>query len=326
MSELYPLLLIPEFSERPWGTRDLAPVYTKVVGKNPIGEAWLTGEECLVANGPLSGQTLGELAKSYGTELIGEAAQIPNRFPLLVKFLFPREKLSVQVHPDDAAANAIGEPCGKNECWYVYKALPGAQVGLGLKAGVTREDLRRAIDDKRAEELMNWIDIRTGELIYVDAGTIHSIGPNSILVETQQTSDTTYRLYDYGRPRELHIENGLKVTKERTRAGKVAPVQDGDIARLIAAPNFIVERISLRGPQRYPSLANDKRTARILVGLEGGGVVQSPGSQPVTFTKGEAVVIPAAISQFELRPQWTLDFMRMSLPLTEVPLPETTLD
>jgi mannose-6-phosphate isomerase len=203
--------------------------------------------------------------------------------------------------------------------------MPGAQVGLGLKPGVMREDLRRAIVENRAEELMNWIDIRTGELIYVDAGTIHAIGPGSILVETQQTSDTTYRLYDYGRPRELHIENGLKVTKERTRAGKVAPVQDGDITRVIAAPNFIVERISLREPQRYVSPASGKRTARILVGLEGGGVVQSPGSQPVTFTKGEAVVIPAAITEFELRPQWTLDFMRMSLPLTEVPVPETTL-
>jgi mannose-6-phosphate isomerase len=325
MADLYPLLLIPEFDERPWGTRDLAPIYSKVVGKNPIGESWLTGEECRVANGPLSGQKVRELATTYGADLIGEAAQIPNRFPLLIKFLFPRDKLSVQVHPDDAAAREIGEPCGKTECWYVYKAMPGAQIALGLKDGVTRDQLRRGIEEKRAEDLVNWIDIHTGEMIYVDAGTVHAIGPGSILVETQQTSDTTYRLYDYGRPRELHIENGLKVTKERTHAGKVAPVQDGDITRVIAAPNFIVEKISLREPQQYVSPSSGKRTVRILVGLEGGGVVQSPGSQPVTFTKGEAVVIPAAISEFELRPQWTLDFMRMSLPLTDVPVPGTTL-
>jgi mannose-6-phosphate isomerase class I len=102
-------------------------------------------------------------------------------------------------------------------------------------------------------------------------------------------------------------------------------MQDGDITRVIAAPNFIVEKISLREPQHFVSPSDGKRTVRILVGLEGGGVVQSPGSQPVTFTKGEAVVIPAAIAEFELRPQWTLDFMRMSLPLTDVPVPETTL-
>jgi mannose-6-phosphate isomerase len=154
MADLYPLLLIPEFDERPWGTRDLAPIYSKVVGKNPIGESWLTGEECRVANGPLSGQKLRDLAAKYGADLIGEAAQVPNRFPLLIKFLFPRDKLSVQVHPDDAAAREIGQPCGKTECWYVYKAMPGAQIALGLKDGVTRDQLRRGIEEKRAVRCM----------------------------------------------------------------------------------------------------------------------------------------------------------------------------
>src|SRR3954466_6492540 len=113
MTELYPLLLMPEFRERVWGTRDLAPVYTRVVGKEPIGEVWLTGDECRVANGPLAGQALSELCQRFKTDLVGAAAPNNDRFPLLIKFLFPKEKLSVQVHPDDAAAQKIGQPCGK---------------------------------------------------------------------------------------------------------------------------------------------------------------------------------------------------------------------
>ena len=142
MPELYPLLLIPSFDERPWGVRDLRPVYTKVV-KEPIGESWLTWGENVIANGPLSGRTLGEVATEYRRELVGNVAPYQDRFPLLVKFLFTADKLSVQVHPDDEAARRVGEPFGKTECWYVLDAKPGAQVALGLKPGVSVEDFGR---------------------------------------------------------------------------------------------------------------------------------------------------------------------------------------
>ena len=118
-------------------------------------------------------------------------------------------------------ARRAGEPCGKNECWYVVHAKPGAQVALGLKPGTTRQEFEQAIQQKRAEELLNWINVFPGEMIYVAGGTVHTLGPGSILVETQQQSDTTYRLYDYGRPRELHLQQGLAVMKEKTGAGKV---------------------------------------------------------------------------------------------------------
>ena len=146
--------------------------------------------------------------------------RMPTAFPLLLKFLFPHEKLSVQVHPDDAAARRAGLPCGKTECWYVAHARPGAQIALGLKPGVTREQFERSIIEKRAEELLNWINVYQGEMIYVTGGTVHTLGPGSIMLETQQQSDTTYRLYDYGRPRELHLKEGLAVIKEKTVAGK----------------------------------------------------------------------------------------------------------
>ena len=120
MSELYPFLIMPEFHERVWGTRDLAPIYSRVVGKEPIGEVWLTGDECKVANGPLSGWKLSQLCEKFGREFVGETAPESSRFPLLIKFLFPKEKLSVQVHPDDDGARELGLPCGKTEGFWIW--------------------------------------------------------------------------------------------------------------------------------------------------------------------------------------------------------------
>src|SRR5438105_463583 len=251
MKGLYPLLLLPEFSPRPWGTLDLSPIYTDRKFKEKIGEAWLTGDECKVANGPLAGQRLAEVVSRFGLELVGEAARDPKRFPLLLKFLFPHDKLSVQVHPDDACAQQVGQPWGKTECWYVLSAEPGAQVALGLKAGTTRAQLEQAIRENRAEELLNWINIRPGEMIYVAGGTVHAIAAGSILVETQQSSDTTYRLYDYGRPRPLHLADGMRAVKERTGSGKVITsraaqaVANGNGAELIAAPYFVVDKFKV---------------------------------------------------------------------------------
>jgi mannose-6-phosphate isomerase len=324
MTELYPLLLMPEFRERVWGTRDLAPVYTRVVGKEPIGEVWLTGDECRVANGPLAGQALSDLCQRFKTDLVGAASPSRDRFPLLIKFLFPKEKLSVQVHPDDAAAQRIGQPWGKTECWYVYKAMPGATVGLGLKDGTTRDQFKNAIETKHAEDFLNWIGVSTGEMIYVDAGTVHAIAPGSILVETQQNSDTTYRLYDYGRPRELHVEQGLAVVRERTHAGKArAEVVDGH-QMLVASPSFIVEKFESDKAMSFTADPGPG-SAQVLVALEGGGVIECAGTQPVNFNKGEAVVIPAAITMYELRPQWSIEFLRMRLPAEKLAPPQTTL-
>ncbi len=316
MSDLYPLLLKPEFHPRVWGARDLSPIYTEAPGAEPIGEAWLTADSCKVANGPLAGSTLGELCRRYGRELVGETARETDRFPLLIKFLFPREKLSVQVHPDDDGARELGQPCGKTECWYVVSAEPGAQVGVGLKPGVNKQQFEQAIREVRAEELLNWIDIRPGELIYVDAGTVHAIGPGSILVETQQNSDTTFRLYDYGRPRELHVAQGLKVMKERTQAGKVPPVkrQEGR-TRLVESECFRVEKHSLRSRDDWFLSGGDLAAGvAIVVGLDGCGVLERKGVTSVMLGRGDTVVVPAAMGEFSVRPQWDVEFLTMTIP------------
>ncbi len=313
MSDLYPLLMIPEFSPRPWGTRDLRPIYTRVVGKEPIGESWLTGDECRVANGPLSGVSLGELCQRFGRELTGEAAPHPDRFPLLTKFLFPRDKLSVQVHPDDERARELGQPCGKTECWYVARCLPGAQVALGLRSGVSRQQFEAAILANRAEDLLNWVDLNRGDLVYCDAGTLHSIGPGSILIETQQNSDTTFRLYDFGRGRELHIEQGLRAMRESTRAGTVARRAVAGHDLLVASPCFVVEHFAVNQPLTLAAAAG-RSSAQVLVAVEGSAAMESEGGQPVSFNCGEAVVIPASIQQITLRPQWAVEFLLMRVP------------
>jgi mannose-6-phosphate isomerase len=334
MSDLYPFLMRPVFDPRPWGTENLSPIYPGHKFEEKIGESWLTGDHCRIANGPLSGQSLAELSARYGLEFVGDAAADPNRFPLLLKFLFPHEKLSVQVHPDDEAARAAGQPWGKTECWYVAHAKPGAQIALGLKPGATRAQLQQAIHDQRAEEVLNWINIFRGEMIYVAGGTVHTLGPGSILVETQQQSDTTYRLYDYGRPRELHLQEGLAAVKEKVGSGKVirpAPslLQGSTRSRrapLIAAPHFVVDMFELMDPHQFSTRdPSGKASVQILVAVEGCGMVEAEGMQPVTLAKGDAVVVPACVESFQVRPQWNVEFLKAFVPGEALPEPATRM-
>ena len=312
-------MLIPSFDERPWGVRDLRTIYTKVV-KAPIGESWLTWNDNVIANGPLSGRTLGEVAKQFGRDLVGSAAPFSDRFPLLVKFLFAADKLSVQVHPDDEGARRAGQPFGKTECWYVLAANQGAQVALGLKTGVTREQFEQAIHGTRAEELLNWIDVQRGDMLYVDAGTVHTIAGGVVLLETQQASDLTYRLYDYGRPRELHIEDGLRAIKLQTCAGKV--VRNERSQFLVRSPFFQVEKITLKD---VVEVQMSSESPHVVVAIAGSGILESPGMEPVSFACGDAAVVPASVPRYRVRPQWELEMMRVTLPAETVGEPETTL-
>src|SRR5580765_5478715 len=332
MTYLYPLRMLPAFDPRPWGTTDLSPIYPDHKFEEKIGEAWLTGDHCKVANGPLAGRTLSDLSETCGRLLVGEAARDDKRFPLLLKFLFPHEKLSVQVHPDDAQAQRTGQPWGKTECWYVASAKPGAQIALGLKPGVSSSCLRPAIEENRAEALLNWINVYPGEMIYVAGGTVHTLGPGSIIVETQQQSDMTYRLYDYGRPRELHLRDGMAAVREKVKSGKVlrpAPEQISSKTRrapLVAAPYFVVEMYEAKDSLDL-SVRDDsgKSSAQILVAVEGCGAIEVSGFEPVTLAKGDAVVVPASVPNFCVRPQWSLEFLRAYVPGKSLPEPETRM-
>ena len=332
MSDLYPLLMQPLFDPRPWGTRDLSPIYPRQFDEK-IGESWLTGDHCKVQNGALAGSSLAEVASQFKRKLVGDAAADESRFPLLAKFLFPHEKLSVQVHPDDEDARAIGQPWGKTECWYVTHATPEAEIGLGLKAGTTRAQFEQAIHESRAEDLLNWIKVKAGDLIYVAGGTVHTLGPGAIIVETQQQSDTTFRLYDYGRPRELHLKDGLRVIKDQVASGKVQPrplsktgMNGNRVLPLVDSPYFSVERLDLHSEHKFDYAAEGKSSAQILVAIEGSATVKATGCDPVKVGKGDAVVIPASISQFEVEPEAAVQFLRSRVPGKTMQPPETYID
>lgn len=332
MSKLYPLLMLPAFDPRPWGTENLSPIYPNHKFETKIGEAWLSGDHCRIANGPLAGNTLAQLSAQYQRALVGEAARDAARFPLLLKFLFPHEKLSVQVHPDDAQAQRVGQPWGKTECWYVADAKPGAQIGLGLKNGVTARQLEEAIHQQNAEDLLNWVNVYAGDMIYVAGGTVHTLGPGSVIVETQQQSDTTYRLYDYGRPRELHLKDGMAAVKETVRSGKVLRPAPMEISRgnlqeqLIAAPYFVVDRFEAKESLALSTVDDfGQNSAQILVATDGCAAIEAAGAEAVTFAKGDAVVVPASLGSFHVRPQWSIEFLRAYVPGKTLPEPETRI-
>jgi mannose-6-phosphate isomerase len=294
-----PFRLKPWFSERPWGRKDLLPWYSDTGTTALVGEAWLTGPQCLVETGILKGRTLASVA----SELDGE-------FPLLVKLLFPAEKLSVQVHPDDAQAQALGETRGKTECWYVLEAEPGAAVALGLKDGADAAVVRAAVADGTMEDLLEWLPVSVGDMLFVDAGTVHAIGPGVVLLETQQTSDVTYRLYDYGRPRELHLDKGLQVMKAKTAAGKVAPRKMDGFTRLIEQRYFVVDRFDVAAGDAV-QVAMDG--SGCLVTLSGSGVVRR-GAAEVELVPAEAVVVPAG-GHVTMQTGSGISFMRCVAPV-----------
>ncbi len=293
-----PFRLKPWFSERVWGKRDLRPWYSDTGTTELVGEAWLTGPQCVIETGAFAGRTLASVASEAGGE-----------FPLLVKLLFPNEKLSVQVHPDDAQAQAVGEARGKTECWYVLEAEPGAYVSLGLKKGVAVSDVAASVADGTMESLIEQVPVSVGDMLFVDAGTVHAIGPGVVLLETQQTSDVTYRLYDYGRPRELHLEKGIAVIKTETAAGKVAPRVIDGFTRLIEQKYFVVDRFDVEAGEVKVAMSG----AGCLVGLSGQGVVKTADAE-VEILRGQAVVVSVADGEVTVRGAAGLSFVRCVAP------------
>jgi mannose-6-phosphate isomerase len=286
-----PFRLAPWFSERPWGRRDLRPWYASAqLGTDaPVGEAWLTGPQSVIETGAMKGETLAAAVKENGEELLGAGGG--DEFPLLVKLLFPSDKLSVQVHPDDAQAQAMGQPRGKTECWYVLEAEARATIMLGLREGATVDAVRAAIADGTLQELMEFMPVETGDMVFVDAGTVHAIGPGVVLLETQQTCDVTFRMYDYGRGRELHVEQALGVMRAKTAAGKIAPRQMDGFVRLIEQKYFVVDRYEVEAGHEIavPTAARPG----CLIGLKGAAAVIGGEEGEVDLLPGQAVVVPA---------------------------------
>ena len=252
-------------------------------------------ETCVAASGPLQGVTLADLVRrNPGLFGGGEQAE----FPLLVKVLMPREKLSVQVHPNDAEAQAQGLGSrGKTECWYVLSAEPGAQIALGFQESLSANEIRAAIESQTLEEKLRYVTLKAGDMVFVDAGTVHAIGPGLVVLETQEYSDITFRLYDYGRPRELHVEAGLDVARATTEAGIVAPVAMPGFVRLVHCSYFVVDRFTLVPGAVAPLGCAEQ--VQMVVALNDGCAVRSSGTS-TSLPPGWAVVLPAEGVQYSL--------------------------
>jgi mannose-6-phosphate isomerase len=314
-SEMAPFRIDPKFDTRVWGSRDLRPWFDRVAESgDPIGEVWLTGDMCLVATGPHVGKRLDALFAEASQALLGAGAP-SSESPILIKVLFAKQKLSVQVHPDDKMAQKYGDPRGKTECWYALAADPGAQVALGLKPGVTLEQVKEGIHAGTLEASLGTLTVNAGDVIFVDAGTVHAIWPGSVLLETQQNCDLTYRMYDYGRPRELHIEKSLEATKLVTRAGKVPPKELADRTVLIDADYFRVERIHGAGNRSSTSLSGENEKGPSLACLfaaAGSGRIAGPGFDAVDLPARGIVAVPAASPAFTVEDLGGLDLIRIT--------------
>jgi len=309
-----PFRIEPQFVGRVWGYQDLRPWYDHVAAGEPIGEVWLTGDECIVATGDHAGQKLGTLFAAEPAALLGPSAGAAGS-PLLIKTIFAREKLSVQVHPDDAMARKYGELRGKTECWYALAAEPGAQVAAGLKPGVNLGQIKTEIQDGTLEQSLNMLPVAAGDMVFVDAGTVHAIWPGSILLETQQNSDLTYRMYDYGRPRQLHIDKSLEATRLVTRAGTVAPIQLADRTVLIDVAYFRVERLPVagtRGSETLPAPGEPAHGLSYLFAAAGAGRLTGSGFTAVDLPTREIVAVPAASPAFVIEDLGGLNLIRIA--------------
>ena len=318
---LSPFRIEPAFVARVWGFRDLRPWYDYIVDqrqpkadRQPIGEVWLTGDDCRVATGPHTGKPLSTLFRERPEALLGQ--QVPaGDSPLLIKMIFAREKLSVQVHPDDQLAQKYGQPRGKTECWYALSADPDARVAAGLKPGVTPDEVRSGITDGTLENSLQILPVVAGDMIFVDAGTVHAIWPGSILLETQQNCDVTYRMYDYGRPRELHIEKSLEAMRLTTRAGKVPPRVLEDRTILVDQDYFCVERIPVRfsrSSTTLPSPDEPKPGLAYLFAAAGSARITSPSFGEIELPPRGIVAIPASSPVFAVQDLGELDLIRIS--------------
>lgn len=314
IAEMVPFRLEPQFVVRVWGLMDLHPWYDHVAEQDPIGEVWLTGDDCRIATGPDAGKTMGALFREKSPALLGQGS--PNSgSPLLIKVIFALEKLSVQVHPDDRLAQKHGEPRGKTECWYTLSAEPDAKVALGLKPGVTLDAVKSGIENGTLEESLVLLPIRAGDLIFVDAGTVHAIWPGSVLLETQQYSDTTYRMYDYGRGRELHVENSIEATRLVTNAGIIPPTVLPDRTVLIDSAYFSVEKIPVDVSRSSTTLSPQTGSAPALSYLfaaSGSARLTSPSFAALDLPERGIVAIPASSPVFAVEDRGGLDLIRIS--------------
>lgn len=324
-----PVVFEPLFKPKPWGGRELARLFGKSLpGGAPIGESWelsdLPGNETRVARGPLAGKTAGELIRLWGPDLLGNAEPVDGRFPLLVKFLDARARLSIQVHPRGVPRAGGVEPPGvKHEAWYVLDADPGAGLYIGLKPGVGPDEVRRAGSTEALADLHRFRPGKPGACYYLPSGTPHALGAGLVVAEVQSPSDVTYRLYDWGRlgldgqPRELHVDQALaniryevpeeEIVQPRSHCADVFATT----TRLVSCERFLIDKVRL-----CAGIARGIPHAEMVVWMVtagAGGLVR--GENRCDFKPGDVLLIPAQCGDTRVETASDCELLEVKIPI-----------
>ena len=309
MKELYPLKLIPATRSPIWSGKRLRDEWGKI-SDSDIGESW---ELCVrrdavnvIKNGDFSGTALSSLIEEYGEAITGNAEFSAESFPLLVKLIDAGDDLSVQVHPDDEYASRVENDRGKTDMWYIVDAEPDSRMVFGLREGVGKNDLAAAIesgDPHALVKILNYVPVRAGECYFIPAGLPHAIGKGILIAEIQQNCDLTYRMYDYGRlgldgkPRELHVEKALDVTKSfgESDIDSIRYARSHEEGCLADCEYFCVKKLDVDG---CTELFNDKKMLHLLV-IDGEGEIVY-GQNKYPFSRGSSYLLPAALGKMTL--------------------------
>ena len=320
----YPLTFSPVFKDYPWGGRNLETRLGRKIPDGIVAESWEIAAHphgaSLIANGALQGATLHDAMGQWGTALVGsrnanDLAQ--GRFPLLIKLLDANRWLSVQVHPDDSYAMTHEGESGKTEMWVVVHAEPGAELIYGFAQGATREEFAKAIAAGEIEQFLHRLHVQTGDVIFVPTGAIHALGPGILVAEIQQNSDTTYRIYDWGRPRPIHVQQALDVLDFNLVEPKaLVPVNvpGAQVPTEVIGESryFRTERLHLPTGQGW-SGQTDGRTFEIWGVLSGDATVNWAG-EPVSLPGISWVLIPAELGEFRITASRDSTLLRVITP------------
>ena len=308
-----PLLFKPVYKDYIWGGDRITAAYSRNDALGRCAESWEIAAhpdgDSEVAQGCFARQTLSSLTTRFGAALTGTRAPNPTRFPLLFKLIDAREKLSVQVHPSDTtAALTGGEP--KTEMWYVLGHTDGASLYAGLREGVTPDTLRAALDSGTAEQCLVEMRVAAGQSLFIPGGLVHAIGAGCLIYEVQQSSNTTYRLYDWnrteadGNPRALHVEQSFKVIDWTRRPPGMTPptvtrtTDNATWADAVSCEYFTLRRLTLSGQETIPV---DGTSFHALF-VEAGGVTVEAGGERYTLAAGASCLIPASVTHYTLSP------------------------
>lgn len=309
---LYPIKMVPYFKDYIWGGDRLIREWGKPCPDAVAAESWELSAhkngQSVAANGPFKGETLGEIVEKYGNRCLGAHSEKSDRFPILIKFLDTKQKLSIQVHPDDRYALIHENDHGKTEMYYIVDANEGSGILCGLKTNLTKEQFEERIRNRTVEEELNWIPVKKGDVFLVHPGTVHAIGDGVIIAEIQQNSNITYRIYDYdrttpdGTPRTLHIENALDVLRLEKDAfdgkpeGPAFSIPGATGKTLAQCRYFTVCEYTIR--ERCDFFVGNL-SFQSLVFVKGNGIIRWKGEE-ITVRCGDTFFLPAGLGPYSV--------------------------